>query len=74
MSVPRLFITGCAAALMAAAFVLIPGAAGAQTMGAPEKFTAFAVNMGGLTRAGASVVDLVVDRWSTESERDQLMT
>ncbi len=30
--------------------------------------------MGGLTGAGASTVDLVVDRWSTESERTQLMT
>ncbi len=75
MSVQRRFMIGSAAAvLVAVAFVLIPGSVAAQTMGAPEKFTAFAVNMGGLTRAGSSVVDLVVDRWSTESERDQLMT
>jgi hypothetical protein len=75
MSVQRLFIVGYAcAALVATSLVLIPGPVGAQTMGAPEKYTAFAVNLGGLTRSGASVVDLVVDRWSTESERDQLMT
>jgi len=57
-----------------AALVFIPRPISAQTNGIPERFTAFAVNMGGLTRAGASTVDFVVDRWSTESERTQLMT
>jgi hypothetical protein len=75
MSVQRLIIRGYAwTALVAMALVLIPGPVAAQTMGTPEKYTAFAVNMGGLTRAGASVVDLVVDRWSTDSERAELMT
>jgi hypothetical protein len=75
MSAQRLFIHGSvAAAALAAALVLIPASLNAQTNGAPERFTAFAVNLGGLTRSGASVVDMVVDRWSTESERDQLMT
>jgi hypothetical protein len=75
MSVQRLVIGGYAwTALVAMALVLIHGPVAAQTMGTPAKYTAFAVNLGGLTRAGASVVDLVVDRWSTDSERDQLMT
>jgi hypothetical protein len=73
MSVQRLLITGCAAALVATALVLIPGSVDAQTKGTPERFTAFAVNMGGLTRSGASTVDIVVDRWSTDAERDTLM-
>ena len=74
MSVRRSLIASCATAALLAALVLIPGAGLAQTTGTPERFTAFAVNMGGLTRAGASTVDFVVDRWSTESERTQLMT
>jgi hypothetical protein len=74
-SITRLLIDSCAAVAVAAAmFVLIPDSVSAQTTGTPERFTAFAVNMGGLTRASASTVDLVVDRWSTESERSQLMT
>ena len=74
MSVRRSLIASCAAATLLAALVLIPGAGLAQTIGAPERFTAFAVNMGALSRPGASTVDFVVDRWSTEGERTQLMT
>lgn len=74
MSVTRSLIISCAVATSIAALVLIPRSLSAQTNGTPERFTAFAVNMGGLTRAGASTVDFVVDRWSAESERTQLMT
>jgi hypothetical protein len=74
MSVQRLLVGFAAVALVAASFILIPGPIAAQTAGTPERYTAFAVNMGGLTRSGASTVDMVVDRWSTDSERDQLMT
>jgi hypothetical protein len=42
----------------------------AQTMGEPERFTAVAVNM----NVGASgTVEIVVNRWSTDAERDKLM-
>jgi hypothetical protein len=43
----------------------------------PEHFTAFAINMGtafGVPRTGQSqTVDIVIDRWSTQSERQSLM-
>jgi hypothetical protein len=45
----------------------------AQTKGAPERFTAFAVNMGSPGRGGADTVEIVVERWSTDKERDKLM-
>jgi hypothetical protein len=45
----------------------------AQTNGTPERFTAFAVNMGSPGRGGADTVEIVVERWSTDTERDKLM-
>jgi hypothetical protein len=42
-------------------------------MGAPERFTALAVNMGNPGPAGATTVEIVVNRWSTDAERDRLM-
>ncbi len=43
----------------------------AQTNGTPERFTAMAVNM---SRGGAGTVEIVVNRWSTEAEREKLMS
>jgi hypothetical protein len=59
----------------AAVFLLVQthGAVLAQTRGTPERFTAFAVNMGSLGRGGADTVEIVVERWSTDKERDKLM-
>src|SRR5262249_25709976 len=57
--------------LVAAAIVISASAAGvAQTNGTPERFTAMAVNM---ARGGAGTVEIVVNRWSTEAEREKLM-
>jgi hypothetical protein len=45
-----------------------------QTMGQPERFTAFAVSLGGRAVApGAQTVDITVKRWSTDREREQLV-
>jgi hypothetical protein len=61
------------AALGVTALIGISGAA--QTMGSPERFTAFAVNMGSLSgRTSSSPVDIVINRWSTEAERGRLMS
>jgi hypothetical protein len=49
-------------------------AALAQTQGSPERFTAVAVNMGTPGRAFAERVEVVVNRWSLNSERDRLLT
>ncbi|HZR23415.1 MAG TPA: hypothetical protein VFA59_07510 [Vicinamibacterales bacterium] len=42
----------------------------AQTRGTPERFTAMAVNM---DRGGAGTVEIVVNRWSSDSERNKLV-
>jgi hypothetical protein len=62
--------------LLLAGMTLAPatGIARAQTNGEPERFTALAVNMGTAGRAGAGTVDIQVDRWSTDAERDTLLT
>ena len=40
----------------------------------PEKFTAFAVDISNTApRANASAVDIQINRWSTDAERDQLL-
>ena len=44
-----------------------------QTKGAPERFTAMAVNMGSPGPGGAGTVEMVVNRWSTDAERDRLL-
>jgi hypothetical protein len=45
----------------------------AQTNGSPERFTAMAVNMNGTGPAAAGTIEIVVNRWSTDAERDKLM-
>jgi len=42
-------------------------------MGAPERFTALAVNMGSPGAAGASTVEMAVDRWTSDADRERLM-
>src|SRR6202035_1230892 len=67
----RLFrrISAVTAGLTAAAAITL--VAHAQTMGTPERFTASAINM---NRGAAGNIDIVVNRWSTDAERDKLMT
>jgi len=45
----------------------------AQTSGTPERFTALAVNMSNVGRPGAEMVDIVVERWTTDADRDRLI-
>jgi hypothetical protein len=54
-------------AIVAAATLAVAG----QTKGVAERFTAMAVNM---ERGGAGTIEMVVNRWSTEAERNRLMT
>ena len=52
---------------------LLAGApAAAQSNEPGMKFTATAVNMSGVGRTGTSQVDIVIDRWSSEAERERL--
>ena len=38
-----------------------------------ERFTAFAVNVSNVGRAGARPVDITINRWTTDEERDRLV-
>ena len=60
---------------LALAAVLGIAAAAAQTHGGREKFTAFAVNLDGTAIAptGAGVVEILVERYSTDAERNRLL-
>ena len=59
--------------LLAVALVLAAASlvAGAQTLGTPERYSATAVNEPG---SGTSPVQIVVDRWSSDKERDLLVS
>jgi hypothetical protein len=37
-----------------------------------DRFTAFAINMGDMTRAATAMIDIDISRWSTDAERDRL--
>src|SRR5215470_11989837 len=64
----RLLRASAAALALAAACSLV---AFAQTNGTPERFTATAVNM---DRGRSGILEIVVDRWSTDSERQTLVS
>ena len=60
------------AAVSLAAVVAVPVAARSDN-GTAEKFTAFAVNISNMTpRAQTSPVDITVNRWSSDADRDRL--
>ena len=63
------------AGVVAAALALSSALPAAQSnLAAPEKFTAFAVDTSiTASRALTSTVDLTINRWSTDAERDQLL-
>ena len=68
---PRLFrhASALAMALLAAAALAV--SSNAQTMGTPEKYIATAVDM---NRGAAGTIEIAVDRWSSDKDRDRLMT
>jgi hypothetical protein len=55
---------------LACAVTALAGVAWAQTMGQPERFTAVAINM---NRGASGPVEIVVNRWSSDADRDKLM-
>ena len=60
--------------LTAALLAASPAFVSAQSnMAGPEKFTAFAVDMSNTApRANTTAVDITINRWSTDAERDKL--
>jgi hypothetical protein len=67
---PRPFRYVAPAIAIAASVALLTIAASAQTMGGPERYRATAINM---NNGRAGNIDITVDRWSTDKQRDDLM-
>jgi hypothetical protein len=68
MYLPPRLVAMTGLALVASAVLTLGGAA--QTQGSPARYTAMAVDM---DNGRTSTVDMVVNRWSTESERKRLL-
>ncbi|MGE3707232.1 MAG: hypothetical protein AB7I13_18325 [Vicinamibacterales bacterium] len=69
----RQFILPLVAVMAALGWAPIGSGVSAQTHGSPERFRAFAVDMGewGTTRSGT--LDFVVTRWSTKAEQEAIL-
>lgn len=67
---PRPFHRLASAAAVACSAAVISIAASAQTLGTPERFTASAIN---INNGSAGNIDITVERWSTDKQRDALM-
>jgi hypothetical protein len=65
------FRWACAAAMAMLLLSLVPHA---QTSGTSERYVATAVNMGQPGPTGPWTVEMVVTRWSTDRERDMLIS
>jgi hypothetical protein len=61
------------AALVGAAVGGLAPRVRAQTVGEPIRLSAWAVNMSNIATGANAVMDIRVDRWSTERERDELI-
>jgi hypothetical protein len=56
-------------------WLAIAAPAAQSNMARPEKFTAFAVDISNTApRTNTSPVDITINRWSTDTERDQLLS
>ena len=64
------------AALAAAAILIVPASVPghAQTAGSPIRLSAWAVSMGTVATGANQVLDIRVNKWSTEAERQQLIS
>ena len=58
----------------AACLVALGTVAAAQLPGLPIRITSWAVNMSNIATGSNAIVDITIDRWSTEAERQGLMT
>jgi hypothetical protein len=62
-------------AILLASWAFMPKTTAAQTNGTPERFTALAANPNASSPVRAArTVEIVVARWSSDAERDRLMT
>jgi hypothetical protein len=68
---PGLFRRWAVPGLALVAVTAISISSSAQTMGTPERFNANAVNM---NRGASGNIEIVVNRWSSDKDRDRLMS
>ena len=68
---PGLLRRASAVAIGVIAAAAISDAPSAQTMGTPERYAAAAINM---NRGAAGTIEIAVNRWSSDKERDRLMS
>jgi len=68
---PRPFRTLAALAAAVSSAALLTFSASAQTMGTPERYTASAID---INSGRAGNIDITVDRWSTDTQRDALIS
>lgn len=69
MSLKSLVIAGLRGSLL---LWFLSASASTQTMGVKERFTAFAVDVNAAAPRNTAIVDIHIDRWSTEAERKAL--
>lgn len=62
------------ACIVAGLLALLTGALAAQSHDGPVRYRALAVNMGSPVRWSSLNVEMVVNRWSTDAERDRLVS
>ena len=63
-----------AASAAAALLFAAPAPGRTQTMGTPMRFTAGAVNMSNVGRSGTGTVQIEVNRWSSNADRERLVS
>lgn len=61
------------AAVCLCAALAAPVAAQVASNSPREAYTAFAVNMSNVGATGATALDIVIERWTTDAQRDRLM-
>lgn len=69
-------VSGLAVALLTAAALALPASSDGQTASntAKEEFTANAVNISNVGQTGASQIEITVNRYTTDTTRDKLMS
>jgi hypothetical protein len=68
---PRSFRYATLAAVLLSSASLLTLAVSAQTMGSPERYSGSAIN---INNGRADNIDITVNRWSTDKQRDALMS
>lgn len=68
VTIPRGVVPGVAALVLATSLI------GARVTADPiDRFTAFAINMTDLSRAATAMVEIDIEQWSTDGDRDRLV-